>query len=203
MPRARQFDRDRALDDAVEVFWSQGYDATSVQDLVHAMGVNRGSLYDTFGRKHDLFLAALARYDETVCESALTELDEPGRAMEKVRLFFDGVIRAGLDDAERRGCLFVNSATEVAAHDPAARDLINGHVRRVEQAFAKILGEGIAAGELDPDLDVEAFAGFLIGTLIGIRTLSRTDPRPEKLNAIAQVAISALADRVIQPVGAD
>ena len=88
MARPKAFDEEVVLDRAVEVFWAKGYEATSIQDLVDAMGIQRGSLYATFGGKHQLFLTALDRYGEVVVKKLLAILESKPSALESIEQFF-------------------------------------------------------------------------------------------------------------------
>src|SRR5882762_5197437 len=104
MARHKEFDRDEALHKAMEVFWSRGYKATSIQDLVKHMGINRQSLYDTFGDKHALYLLALDRYREIEVRKLFDLLERPGSVKKNLRQLFAAVVEGALGDRseERR-----------------------------------------------------------------------------------------------------
>ncbi len=122
--RPKQFERSEALTSALEVFWTKGYEATSVQDLVDAMGVNRGSLYDTFGDKHALFVEAVEHYlnDST---SKLIEILSAGRSpLAGIQDFFNRVVNNLTSDNGCRGCLITNAAVELAPHDEEVADVV-------------------------------------------------------------------------------
>src|SRR5919106_1334524 len=108
MARHKEFDRDEALHRAMEVFWSRGYEAASVGDLVKHMGINRQSLYDTFGDKHALYLAALDRYPEVEGRKMFELLERPGSVKRALRNLFEGVVACALGEGERRGCFVGN-----------------------------------------------------------------------------------------------
>src|SRR5215467_1252825 len=111
MPAAKQFDRLEVLDRAMRVFWERGYEAASVQNLVDATGVNRASLYATFGGKKELFLSSLARYEEVVVKPLLATLNDPDprRALERM---FDGIVRRVSNPSFPRGCFYTNTSLE-------------------------------------------------------------------------------------------
>src|SRR5918999_3717922 len=104
MARHKEFDRDEVLQRAMEVFWSRGYEAASVGELVKRMGINRQSLYDTFGDKHTLYLAALDRYREVEGRKMFEVLERPGPVKRALRHLFEGVIDGSFCGGERRGC---------------------------------------------------------------------------------------------------
>src|ERR1700683_473174 len=111
MAGVKQFNRNEVLDRAMEMFWRYGYQATSIQDLVDATGVNRGSLYTTFGDKRRFFLAVLERYAEQFGKPMMAELNapHPRRAIEQM---FEAIIRRTSDSRWPRGCLFTNTSFE-------------------------------------------------------------------------------------------
>src|SRR5258707_8496431 len=113
MARHREFDRDEVLHKAMEVFWSRGYSAASIQDLVKHMGINRQSLYDTFGDKHALYLLALDRYREVESRKVFELLERPGSVKKTLRQLFAGVVEGSLCDGQRRGCFIDRKSTRL------------------------------------------------------------------------------------------
>src|SRR5882672_958623 len=125
MPRPREFKPDNVLEEAMQQFWTRGYRATSVDDLVAATGVKPGSLYGAFpGGKHALLLGSLDRYARPVVPQKLGALDRPGASLAEVRAYFDGLVQHLRSPAGRQGCLLVNSAIELAAHDDAVAAVV-------------------------------------------------------------------------------
>ena len=111
MAGVKQFNRNEVLDRAMEVFWRYGYQATSIQDLVEATGVNRGSLYTTFGDKCGLFIAVLDHYSEHIARPTMAELSnpDPRRAIEGM---LESIVRRNCNPAWPNGCLDTNTALE-------------------------------------------------------------------------------------------
>src|SRR3977135_2157179 len=114
MARHKEFDRAEALHKAMEVFWSRGYEAASIQDLIKHMGINRQSLYDTFGDKHALYLQALDRYREIESRKLLDLLERCGSVKRALRRLFARVVEGSLCAGERRGCFLGNAMSELA-----------------------------------------------------------------------------------------
>src|SRR6478672_1527424 len=112
MARHKEFDCAEVLEKAMEVFWARGYEAASIQDLVEHMGINRQSLYDTFGDKHTLYLQALDRYLEVEGRKIAELLEQPGSVKRNVRRLFETAIDRSL--ADRRGCFMNNAMSELA-----------------------------------------------------------------------------------------
>lgn len=191
MPRPREFDRTEVLDRALELFWHRGYEATSMQDLVDAMGIHRGSLYGTFGDKRALFLAALRRYDEVWISSFVAPLSEAGPVRPAIRRILEEAGCAATDGA-RRGCLAINSAVELAPHDPELARRVGSMFSRVEEVLRRALERGRQAGELSAEIDPGALARFLLSVLHGLRVLARAGAEPEALRDTVEVAMRTL-----------
>ncbi|NER31337.1 MAG: TetR/AcrR family transcriptional regulator [Symploca sp. SIO1C4] len=192
MARHKEFDREDVLNKAMEVFWCYGYQATSVQELVESMGINRGSLYDTFGDKNSLFQAALAHYNETVVTKAIAHLEAPGAAKAAIVNHFYSLVNHAVADSQRKGCLLTNSAVELCSHDLDAATRISANLQRVENAFKKALVRAQEKEEISSQHDINALASFLTCTLQGLQVISKVNPDPEVLQKIAEVALSVL-----------
>ena len=193
MARHKEFDREAVLEKAMETFWRYGYEGTSVRDLLESMGINRGSLYDTFGDKRSLFLAAIAHYDNTIVRQIVNRLEGPGASVQAIRDHFYDVIDRATTDPTRRGCFLVNSAVEVCPHDEDTAKRIATNFKRIETAFYKALLRAKEQGEIEGDRDLCALANFLTCTLQGLRVASKINPDREVLGAIVDVALSVLS----------
>ncbi|MDB5219142.1 MAG: Transcriptional regulator, TetR family protein [Myxococcaceae bacterium] len=191
MARAKEFDREEALDKAMNVFWSKGYEATSMADLLDAMGIGRQSLYDTFGDKHDLFLEALARYEELRGAPLRSCFDSAASVRGAFQDLFMGFVRE-TEAQQRRGCFSVNTAAELAALDPKAAKVVQASQRGLEALFFKALSRAQRDGELPASKDPRALARFLVGALQGLRLTAKADPRSPALRDIARITLAAL-----------
>jgi TetR/AcrR family transcriptional repressor of nem operon len=190
--RTKEFEPDRALDSAMDLFWRQGYEATSVHDLLAEMGIGRGSMYDTFGDKHTLFLAALDRFEETRVSRADGILASSASAVEGIRRLFETTIEGLVSYEPRRGCLLANTAVELAPHDEEVAGRISRYVRRTEDAFERALVRGRAAGEVPANKDPKALARFLVSTLHGVRVLARAGVDRAVLDDSVRTALEVL-----------
>jgi TetR/AcrR family transcriptional regulator, transcriptional repressor for nem operon len=190
MPRTKEFEPLEALDAAMQLFWRKGYEAASMRELLDAMGIGRGSFYDTFGDKHALFLAALDRFQEV--RASWVEEVLAGSGLEGVREVFGRTVEGLVEFEPRRGCLLANSAVELAPHDPEVAGRISRYVQRTEEAFESALIRAREAGEIPPDSDPKALARFLVNTLHGLRVLARAGSDRETLEDTVHVALRAL-----------
>jgi TetR/AcrR family transcriptional repressor of nem operon len=175
----------------MEVFWEKGYEAASIQDLVEAMEIHRGSLYNTFGSKHDLFLAALERYHEMIVSRLSGIFEEPGPRLEKIRRFFRRVIELSIE-AGPKGCLMVNTAMESSGSDPVSAARVLSAFRSFENLFYENLVIARDNGEIGADRDPMALARFFTTTFYGIRVRSALISDPDELRQIAGEALSTL-----------
>jgi TetR/AcrR family transcriptional regulator, transcriptional repressor for nem operon len=191
MARHKEFDRDRALDDAMGVFWEKGYEATSIQDLVDAIGVNRASLYGTFGGKRELFQSALERFrnaDEHNPDRWTAGVP-PGLA--RIREVFRRAARETLADA--RGCMVMNSVAERSTVDADVCGLGKSSRQRIEKFFAACLEQAREKEELPPGKDLRALARYLTNALFGLRMMAKMQPTRKLVADIVATTLSALA----------
>jgi TetR/AcrR family transcriptional regulator, transcriptional repressor for nem operon len=189
MAGVKQFDRDEALDHAMAAFWTRGYEGTSIDDLVQATGIGRGSLYGTFGDKRQLFLAALDRYWNTVGMEMFAELSDPDprRAIERM---FDALIRRASNPKFPRGCLFTNTSLECpTCGDEIARKIAE-NLGQQETAIYQVLRKAQNDGTLNPAEDARALARFFLGVAWGINAVNRTIADLGVLSDMVRVAMS-------------
>jgi len=193
MARKREFDEDEALEKALEVFHRQGFAATSMQDLVDAMGIGRGSLYETFGSKEELFARALRRYAERSLDGMLACLlaaDDPVRGIADL---LGKVVDNHAANRDRSGCMVVNTIVELAPQDPAFADTFRSVWSRLEGALEAALARAQAQGRIPADRSPKALARFLVGTIQGLAVRGKYDPDREGLADVADTALAALA----------
>ena len=191
MARPREFDPEKTIGTAVELFWKQGYKATSVQDLVDATGVRRGSLYAAFGSKAGLFSAAMDRYmAEHSAVRVLENEDKPIRAVLEDLLAH--LVDAAVADGDRCGCFVTNTAVELSPHDRAVARKIAGNLGELEKVLTRRLGAAQRRGEIRTDKDPRTLARFLVGVMQGIRVMSKVSPDRAHLEDITEMALAGL-----------
>jgi TetR/AcrR family transcriptional repressor of nem operon len=176
----------------MELFWEKGYEATSIQDLVDNMEINRFSLYDTFGSKHQLFLEALDRYSDEIVTEALCEMEGPEVGLDAIRKYFDHAIAFGASENGRLGCLMTNSAVELGPHDVIAAEKVDAHMKRLEAAFLRQLRTARANGELETDRNLRDLAQFLAGASQGLVVLSKGSEGRRALQRYVNTLLSVL-----------
>ncbi len=189
MARPREFEIEDALDAAAKSFWSRGYKATSLEDLMKATGLHKGSLYKAFSGKHDLFKSSLEHYlrkVETVHREALaSEVSAKAglsRWVERLAEFCRD------DEGHFRGCLAINTVTELAPHDPEVIEVILTHYGRMIALLTKTIARGQAEGEFRAELDAERAARLLLTVLAGLMVSMKVGvPQEQSIDTVNHV----------------
>jgi TetR/AcrR family transcriptional regulator, transcriptional repressor for nem operon len=192
MARPREFDEGAALDGAIECFWRNGYETTSVRDLAHAMGINCTSLYNTFGNKRSVFVLALERYLDQSMRERINRIESSAPPKRAIRAFIAEIIRRSVADRDHRGCLLVNSAMEMAPHDRGLRRAIAARLGELEAFFRRCVVAAQRDGSVPKDRNPADLARLLLGVVLGIRVLARTNPNRALLVGLARPALKLL-----------
>ena len=192
MPRTKQFNEEEILIKAMELFWEKGFHATSMQDLVSHLGINRASLYDTFGGKEELFNRAFAHY-RSISKDMLTALFESEEHVKAgFQKLFDAVIKETMEDSCRKGCFVVNTITELIPGDESLLQVLCENKTNVETLFSNYIQKGINNGEFATSLDAESTASMLFTFYNGLRVVTKVESNPKKLKAMVGTALSVL-----------
>ncbi|GAB2681916.1 TetR/AcrR family transcriptional regulator [Nocardia goodfellowii] len=174
----------------MDLFWRQGYEATSMQDLVEHLGLGRASLYATFGSKRELFLRAVERYVEDTRAGLLDQLSTPGSALAAVKTLVRWYAHSALADHQYKGCFMTNTAVELPADEDVGRLVATG-LEGMETVLTTALLRARREGEL-PDRDPVAVARFLVTLLQGVRVIGKTALRERFLDDTLEEALAFL-----------
>lgn len=192
MARPREFDETVVLDAAVQCFWAYGYEATSVRDLAHSMGITGASLYNAFGDKRALYHQALNYYVVQRSQERLDRLESQLPPKEAISGFFDEIIECSLGDPQHKGCMVVNAALEMAPHDPECQQAVAKVFKQLEAFFRRCILAGQRAGSISFAPSADDLARMLLGIHLGIRVLSRLQPEREQLESLVRPALALL-----------
>lgn len=192
MPWEKRFDIDETLTRAMQAFWSHGYEATSMQDLVKATGVNRASLYATYGDKRALFLTALRKYDGEIRRRMLSELAQTKTPAQAIAAVFDKFIDQTRMIEGNWGCFLVNTALELAAHDSAIAELVNVAQDEIEAFFLAMIRKGQEQGAFDAGADAQQLAHQALASLLGLLVMIRSRPNENYLNTVRDGVLLSL-----------
>lgn len=193
MARPREFDESAALDAAILCFWSRGYEATSVRDLADAMAISGPSLYNTFGDKRLLFRKALDHYVQRGFCDRVKRYETELAPRAAINAFFNEIIQLSLTDEQRKGCFIVNSAMELAPHDPEFQAALRSILNEMEAFFLRCVTAGQRNGTINSATPAKDLARMLLGLLMGLRVLARSRPEPELLRGLVRPALTLLA----------
>jgi TetR/AcrR family transcriptional repressor of nem operon len=192
MSRLQTLDQARVVDRAMEIFWTKGYDRTSIRDLTEELGLPPESLYQAFGDKHNLFLRALERYRDSQARALAPALLSEGLVLPRIRAIMLGYLQLAAEEAEPRGCLIANTAGEVLPGDPPVADCLAEVLSVVEDGFLQGLEHAVQHGELPEGIDVGTNATMLTMLLQGLQVLVKLDPDPLRLTPSVDAALAGL-----------
>lgn len=193
MPWEKSFDIDDVTDKAIAIFIDKGYEGTSMSDLIDGMGINKGSLYNAFGSKRELFSRALRRYDLTIRAAQLNDLAQKGDPVAAISGLFDHLIAEASSGADYRGCLLVNTALELPHQPDSIKEIVRESLGAVEAFFDDMIRKGQARGSISKSIDPEETATSLLSLVIGLRVLSRGTSAPGDLAAIRSAALRLIS----------
>ena len=191
MARPKEFDRDTALQQAVDVFCDHGYDGTSTEELLRAMDISRQSLYDTFGDKRQLYLQALQQYVADSVGEQIRALNSSPSSLKGVEAVLQAfVAKAG--GVEAPGCLGIGATCEFGVSDREVTALISTADKALQSSLERRIDEGKDAGEIGADIDARAAAQFIKATFAGIKVAARGGAPADTLRDIARMAVRSL-----------
>lgn len=193
MARPREFDIDKAYDKAMEAFWSKGYTATSMADLVKAMELQKGSIYQTFGDKHSLFINALQRYtDASYVEfkEIFADAKSPFNGMKK--FLTKTLVKYASSKTLRKGCFATNSLVELGCYDQEVNDILVRQATRIETLLAEEIAKGQDLGEFRNDTDAKVLATSVYVMLSGMMADSKAGFSKNRTKKVAETFLHML-----------
>ena len=168
--RPREFDEEAVLEAAMDAFWQKGFEATSLSDLCDCTGLHKGSLYQAFGDKHQLFMRALSHYANKEFHEVMAVTQQSDTPLAKV---LAAVHKICEDAGHEKGCMIINSMVELAPHDPKVKAALQGFGEQRLGAMAAMLGKAQEAGEIRAELDPQKLARQLMVTLAGSAAMAK------------------------------
>jgi TetR/AcrR family transcriptional repressor of nem operon len=192
MPRVKLFDEKEVLTRAMNLFWKQGYSATSVQDLVSYLGINRASLYDTFGDKEKLFKKSFELYRKQSIDKICELFQNQSNVKEGFSVLFNNAVNESLLDKDRKGCFAVNNTTELVPNNESCLEILSSNRRNFENIFYEYLKMGQKKGQLVECKDLKSLASFLFVIYNGILVVSKIQTNKKELTDSVNLALSLL-----------
>ena len=188
MPRPKNYDEVKVLESAMKAFWSRGYEATSMNDLVRATGINRGSLYTAYPHKHALFMSVLEHYDRIYRVEHLKQISAWHSPRDAIVAVFEQAATKPVDSSTPWGCLLVNTALELSPHDSEVCGFIEHCLHGVETFFFIQIKAGKQAGEITTKQSTRSTAQALLSLFLGLRVLTRAKTRHCTIDAVISQA---------------
>ncbi|MEM7226832.1 MAG: TetR/AcrR family transcriptional regulator [Pseudomonadota bacterium] len=189
MARPREFDSEEVLARAMRQFWVKGYGGTSLDDLDRATGLNRGSLYNAFGDKRQLYLAALDHYGRNEIAGGVRILMSGGPATKALAKLFGGVAKAVEAGEGRQGCLLCNAAVERAPHDPEVEARVIANYAPLREAFAALLARDGTPGDRRQNARL---VDGLFASYLGLYVMAKAGYSARHLRIAAKQALAML-----------
>lgn len=189
MGRLAKFDREQVVEEAMGVFWTKGYHATSIGDLKEAMGLQPGSIYGAFGSKLELFLACLEHYS-AAARAKFSSFSQSAAGQRDVFVrIYNSMIDQMVTDDRCRGCLMINTLVELSSHDHSGGQAARKYLKKNQDFFASILAKAKESGELKSPRPTEELAAFLIGTVFSLRVMGKAKVGRKVLESIRDQAL--------------
>ena len=193
MARPAEFDRELVLDQAKDLFWRQGFRTTTINDLVHATGMQPGSLYAAFKNKENLFLLVIERYVNDMCAVLKNTFAGYSGGLDGIRGFVDLVRRQAAESDDWKGCLLVNSMVEFGHEEEGViQTRLRSAFGELEQIFTRQLNQARADGDLDSGSDPHQLASYLLTCLWGLNAIRGSRPDAVKVSAITELMLAPL-----------
>jgi TetR/AcrR family transcriptional repressor of nem operon len=193
MARPVEFVYEDVLTNAMEQFWREGFEASSVQKLLDVTGINRGTLYNSFGDKDTFFKSCLQHYSKLVDKELAASLNNeelaPWAAIEK---YFDVAVLGASNKRRSMGCLLVNSFCESINYDKDIQKLVKTYYGNIRKALLKRLKDADKAGNLAKGVAPELAADVLMNTLSGLRVHSREGKNAKQLTEVVAFTVKTL-----------
>lgn len=192
MARPRTFNEQEVLLKAMRVFWKQGYESTSLSDLLTVTGLSKSSLYDSFGNKRDLFLAAFEIYRMERMRMLGQYLTSQPTAYASIEAFFRMVLEHARQDEKPFGCMSVNEAVEFGPHDVEVQQLVERDFQGIEDALEAAILRGQRDGSIALEKDAKKLARALMVTHQGLQLMARSRTEASRLDDALSVMLDAL-----------
>lgn len=176
----------------MQVFWSKGYEATSLQDLIEAMQISKSSFYQTFESKHQLFQKCINHYQDRFISDITQSLEKAKTGRAFIEDTFNNLANKAGPASDRRGCLILNCASEFAQRDPVIAKLISTSIQQMTDVFLSAIKRAQKEGNISSKKNPLPLARYLLSSLNGLTTTIKAGATPKEIKEVAQVVLTAL-----------
>lgn len=190
--RPLEFDPNMALESAMHVFWRQGYEASSLQDLISAMGLSKSSFYQAFESKQTLFKRCIKFYRQGLIDELQSKLSKTVSGKAFIQTLFRDVAKETTGTDGRRGCLLMNTASEFAQTDPEIAELVSSSINNLTQVFELAIEQGQQQGDIPVDKNRHELANYLVSSMSGLKNMVKAGANTKSIKQTADIVLSAL-----------
>lgn len=190
--RPKEFDVDHALEAATQQFWAAGYGATTLQDLLKAMSLSKSSLYQTFGKKYDLFIRCLEHYQQSMTDQLKAQLANSITSKQFFSDFLEDVISEVTIRGTRKGCLLVNTANELCQRDAGVAEAVSNGTSNLAKVFYQAIEMGKTNKEITTALSTESLVDYILTSVSGLRSMIKAGAEESTLNPVINIIMSTL-----------
>jgi TetR/AcrR family transcriptional regulator, transcriptional repressor for nem operon len=192
MPRIKAFDETEIIEKAKNLFQLKGYEGTSMQDLIDALGISRSSLYDTFGDKHQLYLKTLNAYCQENAYALVAKAENIENPLAFIQDIFTSIIEQSKKDIEKRGCYVVNAIVEFSERNTDVTQIVDANNKAFEKMLEKLIAKAQLQKQIAADKNPKQISKFLFTTIYGLRVSSKSNTSIKELKDVAAMALSIL-----------
>lgn len=192
MPKAETFNRNQVLQQASSVFHIKGYNGTSMQDLVDATGLNRSSIYNSFGSKLEMFIEVLSYYQSYHNNNFSKSLAECYNASEAVETIFEINLQEIVTDNDRKGCMIVNCKSEMTNQEPSIKSFMETNQERMIAMLEDVVNKGQMEKIFNTEQTANQYAMYLFSAIQGLRMVGILNKNEDDLRTIIRIVVKAL-----------
>ncbi len=190
--RPLEFNPDQALEAAMQLFWRQGYESSSLQQLLTTMGLSKSSFYQHYKSKYQLFQSSVKHYEDTLIDELSDKLAAADNGLAFITTLFNDVSNECANSDTRIGCMLMNTVSEFAQDDPVIAQLVNHSMERFYQVFLKAVKDGQNTGLINANKDAETLARYLISSMSGLKNMVKSGADAQTIKQINSVVLASL-----------
>lgn len=192
MSRPREFDADKVLKKAAELFWQYGYEATSIDNLISTLSIQRGSLYGAFKNKKQLFLESLRWYRKNVVSQVVDQLMRKDVSRSDIEKVFKDFAKSVACNKTQYGCFALNTLSEKGPHCEESRNECEQCLKNIERAFCYALEKSKEKKQLNRDLDCKIASHYLVTFLMGLKAISKGECKNKSIEKTIALGLRCL-----------